>query len=118
MTAATAAAMARVEGPFAVLGAKLHGEEDGDEALHGVEEEGEHAERGAAGADHVGGADVAAAGFANVFLADEADEEVAKGDGAEQVRRRQGNDPESHNRSLVSVAAGVCGRFRARQSGR
>ena len=44
------------------------GEPDGDEAFAGVEDEGENAEFFCAGADYIGGSDVAAALGANVLF--------------------------------------------------
>ena len=48
----------------------MHGEHDGDVALESIEQQREDAETFGAGARDVGGADVAAAGGANVFFAE------------------------------------------------
>ena len=61
------------------------GEPDGEESFAGIEDEGENAELFCAGADDIGGSDVAAALFADVLLEEKADEDESEGDGAEEV---------------------------------
>ena len=58
---------------------------NGSVALERVEKEGEGAKTLGAGADDVGGADVAASNGADVLLEEGADQDEAEGDGAEQV---------------------------------
>ncbi len=58
---------------------------DGDVAFGGVEEEGCGSEAFGSGADDVGGSDIAAAEGADVFFPEDADEEIAEGDGAEEI---------------------------------
>ncbi len=66
-------------------------DDDGGEALRGVEQKREHAERRRFAGD-VGGADVAAAALADVLATKDADEQVAKGDGAENVADGDGDE--------------------------
>ena len=61
------------------------GKPDGEEALAGIEDEGEDAELLCSGADNVGGPDVAAACGADVLFAEEPDEQESEGDGAKQI---------------------------------
>ncbi len=61
---------------------------DGGGSFEGIEQQCEDAECGGF-AGHIGGADVAAAGAADVFAAEDADEEIAEGDGAQQVAERR-----------------------------
>ena len=65
--------------------AEAGAEPDGGAALEHVEEKGGRAQALAAGAQDVGGADVAAARLADVLVSKEADQQVAGGDGAEQI---------------------------------
>ena len=60
-------------------GGEQAAEPDGGAAFEHVDEEGGRAEALAAGAQDVGRADVAAADGANVFMAEEADQEVTVG---------------------------------------
>ena len=59
---------------------------DGRAAFEHVQQKRRRAQALAAGAEHIGGADVAAADGANVLFAKDADQQVAHRDGAEQVR--------------------------------
>jgi hypothetical protein len=63
-----------------------HAQRHGDCTLEHVEGESGGAQTLAAGAHHVGGANVAAAYRADVLMPKEAHEQVARGDGPEQVR--------------------------------
>ncbi len=63
-----------------------------------IEEERGDAEAFGSGAGDVGGADVAAAGGADVLLAEDFDEEVAEGDGAQKIGERNGDEPGVHCR--------------------
>ena len=84
-------------------GAHEAAEENGGAAFEGIEEEGDGAEAFAAGAQDIGGADVAAAHGADVLTADEAHEQIACGNGAQQVRDDHDNDMrEHHNESEFS----------------
>jgi hypothetical protein len=55
-------------------------------ALEHVEKKRDDAQAFAAGAQHVGGADVAAAHRADVLAAEDAHQQVSRGDGPEQIR--------------------------------
>jgi hypothetical protein len=74
------------------IGSKHHADEaanvHGGGALEHIAEEGGRAQALAAGAQHVGGADVAAAHGADVLMAEEAHQHIAHGNGAEQVGNR------------------------------
>ena len=75
-----------------VVGMMLREEEDvrdGDVSLERIEQKRRDGQSLGAGAGDVGGADVAAAGLAHVLAAEDADEQVAEGDRAQQVRRRR-----------------------------
>ena len=63
---------------------------DGEEGLAAIEEERGDAEAFGPGARDVGGADVAASGGADVLLAEDFDEEIAEGDGAQKIGERNG----------------------------
>ena len=67
------------------MGGEQGAEPDGGAAFEHVEEKCGCAEALAAGAEDVGGADVAAADGADVLLAEDADQQVADRDGAQQV---------------------------------
>jgi hypothetical protein len=73
-------------------------EPNGCAALEDVEDEGGDAKAVSAAAHDVGGADVAAADGANILFAEDAHEEVTKGDGPQQVRYdRDGAKRKNHN---------------------
>jgi hypothetical protein len=65
-------------------GTQDHPEDDSGGSFERVEDKREDAEGGGFAGD-VGSADVAAAGLAHVFAAKDADEEIAEGDGAQEV---------------------------------
>ena len=65
---------------------------DGGAALQHVEQKCGRAQAFAALAQHVGGADVAAAHGADVLAAEDAHQQVSRGDGPEQVGRRGYDD--------------------------
>ena len=76
---------------------------DGGAAFEHVNEEGGRAETFAAGAEHVGGADVAAAEGADVLMPEKADQEVAGGNGAEQIcGNRDGQKCKEHDEGEFS----------------
>ena len=60
-------------------------EPDGGAALEHVEQESGRAQTLAAGAQDIGGTDVAAAGLADVLFAEEPHQQVSGGDGTEQI---------------------------------
>ncbi len=72
------------------------GEQDGGQTLAEIEQKSQDAEALGAGASDVGRADIAAAGGADILLAKDAHEQVAEGDGPEQVSQREDGEPDSH----------------------
>ncbi len=93
--------------------AKHAAEHDGCAAFEHVEQEGGRAKDFAAGAQDVGGADVAAAGLADVLMAEEAHEQVPRRNGAEQISRdrneracKDHNEGEFSRWGLVAEAGG------------
>ena len=67
------------------IGSQQRAKPDRRGALHDVKQKGGCAEAFAAGAKHVGGADVAAANGSNVFVAKQPDQKVSNRNGTEQV---------------------------------
>ena len=86
------------DGEIVVAGGDVLGDFDGEEGFAAVEKKRGDAKAFGAGACDVGGADVAAAGCADVLLAEDFDEKVAKGDGAQKIRERNGDEPGVHGR--------------------
>ena len=71
---------------------------DGGAALEHIEQEGEGTQALSAGAEDIGGAYVSAADGPNVLMAEKADEQVAGGDGAEQIGGGRDNEAcKGHN---------------------
>src|SRR6185437_8770899 len=87
-------------------------EQDGSQALRGIEKKRDRAQTFAAGADHVGSADIAAALGADVLLAEDAHENEAEGNRAQQVSN-DADDPVEQHGNGSSVA-----RKQGRGSGR
>src|SRR6266851_4871126 len=83
-------------GEIVVAGGEVLGDLDGSEGLAEVEQEGGDAETLGSGAGHVGGSDIAAAGRADVLLAEDSDQQIPKGDRAQEVRQRDGDEPGDH----------------------
>ncbi len=78
--------------------AERPGEPDGRAALEHVEEKRGCAQALAAGAQHVGGADVAAAYGTDVLAAKDAIQQVSRGDGPQQIRDDSDSEAgEGHN---------------------
>ena len=84
----------------------MHGEADGEVALEGVEKKRGDTEAFAAGARNIGGADVAAAGFAHIFFAEGENEEIADRDGAEEIRGGEDEEPEQQKLDGVEGIVG------------
>ncbi len=85
-------------GEIVVAGGEMLGDFDGEEGFAAIEEERGDAEALGSGARDVGGADVAAAGCANVLMAEDFDEEIAEGDRTQKIGERDGDEPGVHDR--------------------
>ena len=87
----------------------MQGDFDGEKGFADVEQERGDAEAFGSAAGNVGGADVAAAGCADVLVAKDFYEQVAEGNGPKQIGERNGEEPGVHCRpmSLASVGEDV-----------
>ena len=86
------------DGEVVVVGCDVLGNLDGEEGFAAIEEEGCDAESLGAGAGDVGRADVAAASGADVLLEEDFNEEIAEGDGSQEICERNGDEPGVHGR--------------------
>ena len=89
---------------------RVHGdlprEQHSNETLRRIEQKGCRAQAFAAGADHIGSADIAAALLADVLLAEDAHQDEAEGNGAQQIRENADDEVEQHG-TASSVAPAV-----------
>src|SRR5487761_1542492 len=68
----------------------------GEKALCRIQQKGQNAQPAGAGADDIGGADVAAAGLADVLFEEYADQEIAEWNRTKQVTNRGCNPIDCH----------------------
>ncbi len=75
--------------------------DDSNKAFCRIEQEGCRAQTFAAGTDHIGGANIAAALLADVLLAEDAHQDEAEGNGAQQICENADDEVEQHGRLRV-----------------
>jgi hypothetical protein len=79
-----------------VVGSDVFGDDDGDIGFSEIEQESSYGEAFGSGARHISGADIAAAGGANILFTKDLYEDIAEGNRTEEIGQRDGDEPRNH----------------------